>query len=167
MAQQFLSEIRIMSFNFPPKGWALCNGQSMQISQYPALFSLLGIAYGGDGKTTFNLPNLQGAVPIHTGAGYSLGNAGGEQAHTLSTGEMPSHPHSLSGTSSAGTQIIASGALLATSPNQLYHATDGNVAAMSAAAIAPVGGGQAHTNMMPYLTVSFCIALTGIFPSQN
>lgn len=167
MAEPFLSEIRIMSFGFPPKGWALCDGQLLPINQNQPLFSLLGTTYGGDGRVNFALPNLQGRVPIHMGGGHTLGERGGEQAHTLSISEIPTHTHSLVGTSSTGTLIIAAGNLLGTSPSQMYQAPDNNLAAMSPASIANVGGSQAHLNMQPFLVLNFSIALQGIFPSQT
>jgi microcystin-dependent protein len=167
MAEPFLSEIRIFSFGFPPKGWALCNGQLMPINQNQALFSLLGTNYGGDGRVNFGLPDLQGRLPIHVGSGHTLGERGGEQAHTLSIAELPMHVHSLNGTSSTGTLIIAAGNLLGTSPSQMYQTPDNNLTPMNPASIANVGGSQAHLNMQPFLVLNFCIALQGIFPSQN
>jgi microcystin-dependent protein len=167
MAEPFLSEIRIMSFNFAPKGWAMCNGQLLPINQNQALFSLLGTTYGGDGRVNFGLPNLQGNVPIHTGSGFTLGEKGGEQAHTISIQELPTHTHVLNGTSSTGTLIIAAGNLLGTSPTQMYQAPDNNLTPMNPASISTVGGSQAHQNMMPFLVLTFCIALQGIFPSQT
>ncbi len=167
MAEPFLSEIRIMSFGFPPKGWALCNGQLLPINQNQALFSLLGTTYGGDGRVNFGLPDLRERVPIHMGGGHTLGERGGEQAHTLSIAELPTHTHALSGTSSAGAQIIPSGNLLATSNIPLYHASDSNLTGMAAGTVSNVGGSQAHLNMQPFLVLSFCIALQGIFPSQT
>src|SRR5437868_10294467 len=126
MAEPFLSEIRIMSFGFPPKGWALCDGQLLPINQNQALFSLLGTTYGGDGRVNFGLPNLQGRAPMHMGGSHTLGERGGEQAHTLSISEIPTHVHSLSGTSNTGSLIIAAGNLLASSPSQMYQAPDNN-----------------------------------------
>src|SRR5512140_3043154 len=167
MAEPFLSEIRIMSFVFPPKGWALCDGQLLPINQNQGLFSLLGTTFGGDGRVNFGLPDLRGRTPIHVGSGHTLGDRGGEQAHTLSISEIPTHVHPLNGTSNAGTLIIAAGNLPGTSPSQMYQAPDNNLGAMSAASIANVGGSQAHLNMQPFLTLSFCIALQGIFPSQT
>ena len=167
MAEPFLSEIRLMSFGFPPKGWALCNGQLLPINQNQALFSLLGTTYGGNGTTTFGLPDLQGRVPIHMGSGHTLGERGGEQAHTLSIAELPAHTHTLNGTSNTGNLIIAAGNLLGTSPSQMYQAPDNNLTPMNPASIANVGGSQAHPNMQPFLTLNFSIALQGIFPTQN
>ena len=167
MAEPFLSEIRIMSFNFAPKGWALCNGQLLPINQNQALFSLLGTTFGGDGRVNFGLPNLQGKVPIHAGGGFTLGQAGGEQNHTLTSAELPTHTHALQATSSNGSAIIPTGNLLAGGIPQPYHAQDGNVAEMNPASVANVGGSQAHQNMQPYLALNFSIALQGIFPSQN
>ena len=167
MAEPFLSEIRIMSFGFPPKGWALCTGQLLPINQNQALFSLLGTTYGGDGRVNFGLPDLQGRAPIHMGSGHTLGERGGEQAHTLSISEIPTHTHTLNATSNTGTAVIAANNLLAASPSQLYQQPDNNLAAMNPAAIASVGGSQAHLNMQPFLVLNFSIALQGIFPSQT
>jgi microcystin-dependent protein len=165
MAEPFLSEIRIMSFGFPPKGWALCNGQLMPINQNQALFSLLGTTYGGNGQTNFALPDLQARTPIHLGQGHTLGEKGGEQAHTLSISELPTHVHSANATNTNGaTKFLANNYLGAV--NNGYSAPT-NLVTMEPSTIAPVGGSQAHLNMQPFLTLSFCIALQGIFPSQN
>lgn len=167
MADPFLSEIRIFSFGFPPKGWALCNGQLLPINQNQALFSLLGTTYGGDGRVNFGLPNLQGNAPIHMGAGHTLGERGGEQAHTLSISELPTHIHTAMATSANGSVIIPTNNLLASGTPQIYHAPDANLAALNPGTLASVGGSQAHLNMQPFLVLNFCIALQGIFPSQN
>jgi len=167
MAEPFLSEIRIMSFGFPPKGWALCDGQLLPINQNQALFSLLGTTYGGNGTTNFALPDLRSRVPIHMGSGHTLGERGGEQAHTLSIAEIPTHAHALQGSSDAGTLIIAAGNVPASSPSQMYQAPDNNLVAMNPASITNVGGSQAHLNMQPFLALNFSIALQGIFPSQT
>jgi microcystin-dependent protein len=167
MAEPFLSEIRIMSFNFAPKGWALCNGQLLPINQNQALFSLLGTTFGGDGRVNFGLPNLQGRTPIHVGGGFALGNQGGEQNHTLSIAEIPTHVHGLSGTSTNGTAQIPAGNLMAPTPSQAYHAADNALVAFSPQAISNTGGSQPHLNMQPFLTLNFSIALQGIFPSPN
>ena len=166
MAEPFLSEIRIMSFGFPPKGWALCDGQLLPINQNQALFSLLGTTYGGDGRVNFGLPDLQSRAPIHMGSGHTLGERGGEQAHTLSISEIPTHVHTASGTNTAGTVILPGGNLLANSASQFYGPAQ-NLVAMNPGVLKNVGGSQAHLNMQPFLTLSFCIALQGIFPSQN
>jgi len=167
MAEPFLSEIRIMSFGFAPKGWALCDGQLLPINQNQALFSLLGTTYGGDGRVNFALPDLRSRTPIHTGSGHTLGERGGEQGHTLSISEIPTHTHVLNGTSSTGTLIIAAGNLPGVSPTQMYQAPTTNLTAMNPASIATVGGSQAHINMQPFLVLNFSIALQGIFPSQT
>ena len=167
MAEPFLSEIRIMSFSFPPKGWALCNGQLLPINQNQALFSLLGTTYGGDGRVNFGLPDLQGRVPIHMGSGHTLGERGGEQAHTLSISEIPTHTHVLNGSSAAGTLLIPAGGLPGQSASQLYQAPDNNLVAMNAGSVSNTGGSQAHQNMQPFLVLNFSIALQGIFPSQT
>ena len=166
MAEPFLAEIRIMSFNFAPQGWALCAGQLLPINQNQALFSLLGTTYGGDGRVNFGLPNLQGRTPIHMGGGHTLGEVGGEAAHTLSIAEIPTHTHVANASNTAGTAIIPTGNLLAGSSNQLYTAPQ-NLVALNAATLANAGGSQAHVNMQPFLVLNFCIALQGIFPSQN
>jgi microcystin-dependent protein len=166
MAEPFLSEIRLMSFVYPPNGWALCNGQLLPINQNQALFSLLGTTYGGDGRVNFALPDLRGRTPIHVGHGHTLGERGGEQAHTLSVAELPSHVHVMSATSGTGDTPVAPGNLLADSPSQLYAAPTG-LTALSPTSVTTVGGSQAHQNMQPFLTLSFCIALIGIFPSPN
>jgi microcystin-dependent protein len=165
MAEPFLSEIRIMSFVFAPKGWALCNGQLLPINQNQALFSLLGTTFGGDGRVNFALPDLRGRGPIHVGSGHTLGEPGGEQAHTLSITELPTHTHvALAQPAEAG-QLNAANAVLAQASN-VYHTPD-NLVSLSPAAVSSVGGSQAHLNMQPFLTLSFCIALQGIFPSPN
>lgn len=166
MAEPFLAEIRIMSFGYAPKGWALANGQLLPINQNQALFSLLGTTFGGDGRVNFALPNVQGRTPIHVGSGHTLGEQGGEQSHTLSISEIPTHTHVANGTNTNGTAIIPTGNLLAASSPQLYSAAQ-NLVALSPGTLANAGGSQAHLNMQPFLTVSFCIALQGIFPSPN
>ena len=166
MAEPFLSEIRIMSFGFPPKGWALCDGQLLPINQNQALFSLLGTTYGGDGRVNFGLPNLQGRVPIHMGQGHTLGERGGEQAHTLSISEIPAHTHAAMGSSSStGGNANPSGRFLGGS-NGVYHAPT-NLTSLNPQTVANTGGSQAHLNMEPFLVLNFSIALQGIFPSQN
>src|SRR2546423_12186992 len=168
MAEPFLSEIRIMSFVFPPKGWALCNGQLLPINQNQALFSLLGTTYGGDGRVNFGLPDLRNRVPIHMGSGFTLGERGGEQAHTLSIAEITTHTHAPNATSATATTNVPGNTVILgqSTSSQLYTAA-ANLVAMAANSLSSVGGSQAHLNMQPYLILSFCIALQGIFPSQN
>jgi microcystin-dependent protein len=168
MAEPFLAEIRIMSFDFAPKGWALCNGQLLPINQNQALFSLLGTTYGGDGRVNFGLPDLRTRVPIHMGSGQTLGQRGGEQAHTLVTSELPTHTHSLNGsTGQASTNVPATNTVLSTSNPQSVYGQAANLVAMAPAAIGNMGGGLSHPNMQPFLVLNFAIALQGIFPSQN
>lgn len=167
MSEPFLSEIKIVSFNFPPKGWALCNGQLLPINQNQALFSLLGTTYGGNGQTNFALPNLRGRVPIHMNGSHTLGEAAGSTSVTINQQQMPQHVHLLSGTSTTGNALIPAANLLAATPNQLYHPPDNSLQAMSPTAVSSVGGSQPHNNMMPYLVLNFIIALQGIFPSRN
>jgi microcystin-dependent protein len=165
MAEPFLSEIRIMSFGFAPRGWALCNGQLLPINQNQALFSLLGTTFGGDGRVNFALPNLQGNAPIHVGNGHTLGERGGEQAHTLSIAEIPTHTHVLQASgSNAGTNSPSNAVLANTTA--VYHAPT-SLTSLSPSSVTTVGGSQAHLNMEPFLTLNFCIALQGIFPSPN
>ncbi len=167
MAEPFLSEIRIFSFGFAPKGWALCNGQLLPINQNQALFSLLGTTFGGDGRVNFGLPNLQGNVPIHVGNGHTLGEKGGEQSHTLSIAEMSTHTHVLNASSSDGTQAIPSNNLLARAAPANPYIAPTNLGALILGTVGNTGGSQAHLNMQPFLTLNFSIALQGIFPSPN
>jgi microcystin-dependent protein len=168
MAEPFLSEIRLMSFSFAPKGWAFANGQLLPINQNQALFSLLGTTFGGDGRVNFALPDVQGRAPIHVGSGHTLGERGGEQAHTLSISELPTHTHVANATNTNGSAIIPTGNLLAAAaPNQLYIAPDNNLVALNPGTLPNAGGSQAHLNMQPFLALSFCIALQGIFPSAT
>ena len=167
MAEPFLSEIRIMSFNFPPRGWALCDGQLLPINQNQALFSLLGTTFGGDGRVNFGLPDLQGRTPIHMGSGHTLGERGGEQSHTLSISEIPTHVHTAVAAAVDGTLPSPANGYLGQSLKQPYHVADNNLGALNPASLATVGGSQAHLNMQPFLTLNFSIALQGIFPSQT
>jgi len=167
MSEPFIAEVKIISWNFAPQGWAFCNGQLLPINQNQALFSLLGTTYGGNGQTTFALPNLQGRVPIHVGQGFSLGESGGETAHTLSIPEMPAHPHQVQASTGGPTSINAAGNVLATPPSKRLYAAPSNLVALSAPAIASTGGSQAHSNVMPQLVLNFIIALQGIFPTRN
>jgi len=166
MSDPFLGEIKVISFNFPPKGWAFCNGQLLPINQNQALFSILGTLYGGDGVTNFALPNLQTRLPLHQGQGFTIGSKGGEASHTLTVNEMPTHIHP----AKAQTGLSNPGASPANSvwgtPAQTVYTASPNTT-MSPAAIANSGGGQPHENQAPYLVLNFVIALTGVFPSQN
>ena len=168
MAEPFLAEIRIVSFNFAPKGWATCNGQFLPINQNQALFSLLGTTYGGNGQTTFALPDLRARVPMHFGNKHTLGEKAGEQTHTLSISEMPMHLHMLNATSVEGTTAIpGNGVTLAGSKNYEQYRAATNLTTMQPGSVTNVGGSQAHDNMQPYLVLNFVIALQGIFPSPN
>ena len=165
MAEPFLSEIRMMSFIFAPKGWALANGQLLPINQNQALFSLLGTTFGGDGRVNFALPDLRGRVPIHVGGGHTLGEKGGEPAHTLSISELPTHTHVAQANSTTGNSNDPSGRVFAQANNMWTGPA--SLTAMRPETVTNVGGSQAHLNMQPFLTISFCIALQGIFPSPN
>jgi microcystin-dependent protein len=164
MSEPFLGEIKIISWNFPPKGWAFCNGALLAINQNQALFSILGTTYGGDGIQTFGLPNLQGKSPVHVGNGIVLGEQGGETSHTLNISELPAHNHVPVGSSANPSLPSAGGNSWAAIAN-LYNSNPNN--AMNSACITPTGGSQPHENMSPYLVLNFIIALQGIFPSQN
>jgi microcystin-dependent protein len=182
MNEPFLGGIYLGGWNFAPAGFAMCNGQIMSISQNTALFSLLGTTYGGDGVSTFGLPDLRGRVPIHEGQGpgtspYSLGQVGGQENVTLLTSQMPSHTHALGAVASAGTTNLPTGAYLAPGPStgsgpnatslNTYTATTTPVVNLNAASIQTAGGGQPHNNIQPYLCITYIIALQGIFPSRN
>jgi microcystin-dependent protein len=166
VAEPFLSEIRIFSFNFPPKGWALCNGQLMPINQNQALFALLGTTYGGNGQTTFALPNLRGQVPIHMGSGHTLGERAGSTAVTVNIQQLPTHQHQMNATNTdANRNSSPANNVLGPANNQ--YAAPSQLSPLNAGTVGNVGGSQAHVNMMPYLVLNFCIALQGIFPSTT
>ncbi len=164
MAEPFLSEIRLFSFGFAPNGWALCNGQLLPINQNQALFALLGTTYGGNGITTFALPDLRGRIPVHNGSGFTLGQTGGAFAHTLSISELPQHGH-VPRSGGTATALSPAGAVWANPGKPAYGSQLS--AAMNSASMNMTGGSQAHENTAPYAVVSFAIALQGIFPSQN
>jgi microcystin-dependent protein len=174
MADPFVAEIRIFPFNFAPRGWAWCDGQLLPLSQNTALFSLLGTTYGGNGKSTFALPDMQGSAPMHPGQGpglslHDLGERGGSETVTLLVSEIPNHTHTLRASVEDGTQgTLATGVTLSTSVGgALYHSSTGtNLASMSPQALTISGGGLPHNNMQPYLTLYFCIALQGVFPAR-
>jgi microcystin-dependent protein len=170
----FVAEIRIFPFNFAPRGWAFCDGQLLPISQNTALFSLLGTTYGGDGKSTFALPNFQGNAPMHPGQGpglslHDLGETGGSETVSLLESEIPSHSHGLMASTQPGEDASPAGEALARSVGaSLYQSvTNTNVVQLSSSALAPAGGDQPHNNMQPYLTLNFCIALQGVYPPRT
>jgi len=156
-----------MSFGFAPKGWALCDGQLLPISQNQALFALLGTNYGGDGRTNFALPNLQGRAPLHMGQSFVLGQVGGEEAHSITLAEMPAHVHALNASGDAADVASPVGAFLANSANTNYDSASSANSAMDANAVSVTGSSSPHENRPPFLVVNICIALQGIFPSQN
>ena len=166
MSQPFMGEVKIISWNFPPKGWALCNGQFLPINQNQALFSILGTMYGGNGQTTFALPDLRGRVPMHIGNGFTEGQVGGQESHTLTMSEMPAHNHFMKSSSTIGGLPAPAGNDLAGNSTSPYS-DQGPNAAMNPLGISNVGGSQPHNNMQPYLVLNFIIALQGIFPSRN
>ncbi|MGA2010074.1 MAG: tail fiber protein [Solirubrobacteraceae bacterium] len=167
MSEGFLGELRTFAFGFPPRGWALCNGQTLPINQNAALFSLLGTTYGGNGTTTFNLPNLQARVPLHFSSGLPEGTATGEAAHTLSVPEMAAHTHPLNGTATTASTDAPGGNLLAAAGDTLYAAGPASSVTLAPATVLAAGGGQPHENRQPFLTLNVCIALVGIFPTRN
>ncbi len=166
MSEPFLSEIKIVSFNFPPKGWALCNGQLLPINQNQALFALLGTVYGGNGQTNFALPNLRGRVPIHEGSGHDLGEAAGSTAVTVNIQQLPTHMHGVQACNADQNRVAAPTGNFLGPVNNLYSAPQ-NLTTFIPGSMSSVGGSQPHNNMMPYLVLNFIIALQGIFPSQN
>jgi microcystin-dependent protein len=167
MGTPLLGEIKIISYNGPvPNGWAKCDGQLLPINNNQALFSLLGTTYGGNGQTTFALPNLRGRTPLHFGSGFTLGETGGETAHTLTLAEMPTHTHSAQGNNAAATDPDPAGHFWSSGGDNLYTAAAPN-ALLRAGTVTNVGGSQPHDNMSPFLVLNFIIALQGIFPSQN
>jgi len=166
MADQFLAEIRLMSFGFAPSGWAQCNGQLLPINQNQALFSLLGTTYGGNGTTVFALPNFQGRAPIHFGNGFVQGQLGGSQSHGLTIQELPAHTHALNASANRDTVSTPTGNLPGANTLMRFSSTPPDVS-MDGRSVSSAGGSQPHENMQPYLTLNFCIALQGVFPSQT
>ncbi|MEM7391913.1 MAG: tail fiber protein [Verrucomicrobiota bacterium] len=168
MSQPFLAEITIVGFNFAPRGYAECDGQILPIASNQALFSLLGTTYGGDGRTSFALPDLRGRTPIHEGDGYTLGQKGGEETHALTAAEIPAHTHTAKAVSDGANRDEFSGRLPATTPVAVYAPYDSTkVKNMAANLTSNVGSNQGHQNMQPYLTLLYCIAMQGTFPSRN
>lgn len=170
MAEPFIAEIRMWALNFAPRSWAFCNGQLLQISQNTALFSLVGTTYGGDGRTTLGLPNLQGRLPMHAGRGpgltpRTLGQRSGVPTVTLTEAQMPAHTHQVNASQESNDSTQPAGNWVGTD-SEVYGAAS-NLTAMDATGLASVGGAQAHTNMQPYLAVNFCIALVGLYPSRS
>ncbi len=171
----FVAEIRIFPFNFAPRGWAFCDGQLLPLSQNTALFSLLGTTYGGNGQSNFALPNLQGCAPMHPGQGpglslHDLGETGGSETVTLLESEIPSHSHSMrayTGDPADSRNPTPAQTLGTPSPGNLYNPTTAGLSPMAPQAFSPAGGNQPHNNMMPYLTLNFCIALQGVFPPRG
>ncbi len=171
MSEPFLAEIRIVGFNFAPRGWAFCDGQILPINQNQSLYSLLGTTYGGDGRTSFALPDLRSRTPIHRGGGYTLGQKAGAETVTLTAAQIAAHTHEVHAYAGAGNAFSPSEALWAEDASQalsIYREPEAaHSTAMRSGSIANAGGGQGHENMQPYLTLSFCIALQGLFPSRN
>jgi len=166
MGTPFLGEIKLISWNFAPKGWALCNGQFLPIAQNQALFSLLGTMYGGNGQTTFALPDFRGRAPIHVGQGFTQGQGGGQEAHTVTQSEMPAHNHFVTASSALPNQPFPVGNFLCANNVNEYGALT-SLATMDPQAVTNVGGSQPHNNLQPYLVLNFVIALIGVFPSRN
>ena len=169
MSEPYLAEIRMTGFSFAPRGWALCNGQILPINQNQALFAILGTTYGGNGQTTFALPDLRGRVPVHLDGTFNLGQQGGAASHTLIASEMPAHTHSLGISTAVSHQADPTGRVLGNVEAGAlnYYAPQDGSATLAANTVANSGGSQPHENMQPYLTINFIIALQGIFPSQS
>ena len=168
MSTPFLGEVRIMSFNFAPKGWAMANGQLLPINQNQALFSILGTTYGGDGRVNFALPDVRSRAPVHVGQGITLGQRSGEEFHTLIQQEMPAHAHQMVGNllPNPADQTVPGGNLFGQSSSSIYNG-GGNLTTLQPSSISNAGGSQPHENRQPYAVLNFCIALQGIFPSRN
>jgi microcystin-dependent protein len=167
MAQPYIGEIRIFAGNFAPAGWMFCEGQLVPISENDALFTLLGTTYGGDGESTFALPDLRGRLPIHQGNGFILGQNGGVEEVTLTVQQIPVHSHPMVVSTGAGTQNAPNNNVLASSPSVTLYVEDSTDANLAPTAVGPVGGSQPHTNFQPYLCLNFIISLFGIFPPPN
>lgn len=165
MSEPFLGEIKIISWTYAPKGWAFCNGALLPINQNQALFALMGTMYGGNGQTTFALPDLRGRVPLHVGPGFNQGQSAGQEFHTLTQSEMPAHLHLVNAVNGTATTEDPTGNLLATNPASLYNTTPDT--SLMPATVTSVGGSQAHENRQPFIVVHYIVALQGIFPSQN
>jgi microcystin-dependent protein len=165
LSEPFLAEVRIVGFNFAPRGWAFCDGQILPINQNQSLYSLLGTTYGGDGRTSFALPDMRGRTPIHVGSGHKQGQKSGEETHSLSTNEIPSHNHTGVASSATADQSAPGGNLLAKTGDNTYGASASTT--LDSGSLTHTGSGQGHENMQPWLAVYFCIALSGLFPSRN
>lgn len=166
MSEPFLAEIRLVGFNFAPRGWAFCDGQILPINQNQSLYSLLGTTYGGDGRTSFALPDLRGRTPIHRDDGHSLGQKSGAETVTLTAAEIAAHTHTVKASTGVANQAVATGRILGSA--DIYRDPEAaNMTALRSGTVTNAGGGQAHNNMQPYLAVNFCIALRGLFPSRN
>ena len=166
MSEPFLAEIKMVGFNFAPRGWAFCDGQTLPINQNQSLYSLLGTTYGGDGRTSFALPDLRGRTPMHRADGHPLAQKSGAETVSLTAAEIPAHTHTVKASSSAGTTIAPLGTVLAGA--DIYRDPEaGSTTALRSGTVTDAGGGQAHENMQPYLAINFCIALRGLFPSRN
>jgi len=170
MSEPFLAEVRMMGFNFAPRGWAFLDGQILPINQNQSLYSLLGTTYGGDGRTSFALPDLRSRTPMHKGDGHNLGSKSGAETITLNAAEIAAHTHTVRASSAGGNARAPTGALLAAEnpPDAAYrNAEAGTMTALRSGTVTNAGGGQAYNNMQPYTTLTFCIALQGLFPSRN
>lgn len=168
MSEPFLAEIRLFGFNFPPRGWAQCDGVLLPINQNQSLYSLLGSTYGGDGRTTFGLPDLRGRAPIHVNNSHPLGQKSGEETVPLTEAELPSHAHTIQATSDNASGAIATDNLWANAAQSQYHTYDiSNAVSMASGTLAKAGDGEGRENMQPFLAVNFCIAITGTFPPRN
>ena len=168
MSEPFLAEVRPVGFSFAPRGWAFCDGQILPINQNQSLYSLLGATYGGDGRTSFALPDMRGRTPIHRTDGYEIGQSGGSETVTLSVGEIPPHTHTVNAISTESDgRAISSTEMLADSNKPFYAESNSSSSPLHAGTISFSGGGASHENMQPYLAINYCIALQGLFPSRN
>ncbi|HEV2146108.1 MAG TPA: tail fiber protein [Longimicrobiaceae bacterium] len=167
MAQPYVGEIRLFAGNFAPVGWAFCEGQLLPISENEALFQLIGTTYGGDGASTFALPDMRGRIPVHQGGGFVLAQSGGAEEITLTVNQLPSHSHAMLASADNADVTSAAGSVLAQTPSYTPYIADNPNVSMAASTVSPTGGSQPHTNFQPYICVNYIISLFGIFPSPT
>ncbi|MGA2146885.1 MAG: tail fiber protein [Bryobacteraceae bacterium] len=167
MSQPYVGECRLVAFNFAPAGWLMCAGSLLPISEYDTLFNLIGTTYGGDGQTTFGLPDLRGRTPIHQGSGFTIAQSGGQETVTLTTPQMPAHTHPLLASGSGGNTNNLQGKVLAVSPSPVYVANTPPTKPMNSNSVTSAGGNQSHDNLQPFLVMNWVISLFGVYPSQS
>ena len=167
MAQPYVGEIRMFAGNFAPAGWNFCDGSLLSISENETLFNLIGTSYGGDGQSTFGVPDLRGRIPLHMGNGFTLAEQGGAEAVTLTANQIPAHTHAFLATTNVGNQPVPTNQVVSQSPQIQLYIEDAQDSSFAASALGPNGGGQPHSNLQPYICINYIISLFGIFPSQS